>query len=81
MAIGIVFACPMCLVSADVSAEEGTTELVLGTIGDITSTQFPHDNLNRNQYDDVARLATEMGLDGLLTLGDAHNYWAAEEDT
>ena len=80
MAIGIVVACPTHLVPVDVSAEEGTTELALGAVGDIASTKSHNNNLNRNQYDDIARLATEMGLDGLLTPGDAHDHWPAGED-
>lgn len=80
LAIGLVFACPMCFVSADVSAEDDATEFVLGAVGDIATTQLPHSNLNRNQYDDVARLATDMGLDGLLTVGDAQHNDGTYED-
>lgn len=48
--------------------------------GDIGMDQYPGNNLQRRQYDDVARLISGMNSGGFLLLGDAQHNWGTLEE-
>jgi len=73
-----VFLAPV-LLPTSVGAGPGRT-FVIGAVGDIATTLFPHNNPSRNQYDDVSELASSLGLTRLLVLGDAQHEYGLYDD-
>lgn len=53
---------------------------VVGAIGDIAGDHLPSNNWGRGQYDDTARLITDMELPMLLMTGDAQHNWGTLDE-